>query len=181
MSRRTARGNRLGLALVGAALLLAGLAALIRAAGWWPGVFGRPDSPVISPGTQEFAAEQRWFWLLLALLLVVVGLLALRWLAVQTRTEAVNTLRLEPDPRRGTTKLSARAATAAFAADLGGDGLRRINASLRGSGQRPRLFVAAVLTDTADPATFRHRLGWALDRYRRALETDQLPTTFLLH
>lgn len=181
MNRRTARGNRIGLTLVGAVLLLAGAAALARAAGWWPGVLGPADAPVIAPDTQRFAADQTWFWLLLALVLVGIGLLALRWLAVQTRTEAVGTLRLEPDPARGTTSLPARAATGAFTGDLDGDGqLRRVRATLRHSPSRPQLFVSASLDDTADPPAVRHQLGWAIDRYRRSLEVEQLPTTFLI-
>ena len=177
MSRRTARGNRLGLALVGAALLLAGVAGLIRGLGWWPGVFGAAQSGVTEQSSR-FAAEQGdWFWPVLAAVLVLIGLLALRWLLVQARTGSVRTLRLEQDSRRGTTTVPARVVTAALTADLAdGVPLRRVNAGLTGSPTRPRLHLSAALPAGADPVSARARIGEALWRQRRALEVDRLPT-----
>ncbi len=181
MSRRTARGNRLGLALTGLALLLTGAAALARGLGRWPRVFGDAHAAVTDRHTREVAHGSIWFWIPLAVAVVVVGLLALRWLAVQTRTEAVRAIRLEPDPREGTTTLPARAVTGALHDDLAASPyLRRANATLTGSPARPRLSLTVTLEPAADVAAARHRVHEALGRLRQAMETRHLPTVVTL-
>jgi hypothetical protein len=181
MSRRTARGNRIGLAVVGAALVLAGAAALIRGLDLLPGLFGAPDAAVTDRATRDFVAEQDWFWPVLAAVLIVIGLLALRWLLVQARTGAAADLRIESDPRRGTTTVPARAMTNALVDDLtGGPQLRRVRATLKGSAVAPRLDLSAGLPARADPMAVREQLGRALERHRQALEVEHLPTTVLL-
>ena len=181
MPRRTARGNRLGLALTGLALLAGGLAALARGLGRWPHLLGDAHVPVIDRSTRAFAGDHLWFWIALAAVAVVLALLALRWLAVQTRSEAVRDIRLEPDPRQGTTTLPARAVTGALHDDLGESPyLRRTTASLTGSPARPRLHLVVTLEPEADPAAVRDRVHATLGRLRGAMETADLPTVVLL-
>jgi hypothetical protein len=178
MNRRTARGNRIGLAVVGAALLLAGAAALARGLDLLPDLLGSPDAPVTDQATRDVAADQPWFWPVLAVVLVVIALLGLRWLIVQTRTDALGTLRLEPDAGLGTTRLPARTVTGALSDDLGRSPyLRRVTATLTGNAARPHLHLAAAMAPTAEPGAVRERVHEALDRSRQALEEPQLPTT----
>jgi hypothetical protein len=177
MPRRTARGNRIGLALVGLGLLVAGAAALARGTGLWPRVFGDRHAAVTDRYVRDFADDHLWFWIALAAAAVVVALLALRWLAVQARTDALRSIRLEPDPREGTTTLPARALTGALDDDLAGSVyLRRATATLTGSPARPRLSLTVTLEPDADPAAAKHRIDQALDRARQAMEVADLPT-----
>lgn len=181
MNRRTARVNRLGLAIVGLALVLVGLAALLRGLGLFPDLLGSADAPVTDRRTRDFAADQAWFWPVLALVLVVTALLALRWLTVQTRTDAVRTVRVEPDPRRGRTRLPARAVTGAVEDDVAASPYwRRAQASLGGSPAHPRLYLSATMEPTAEPAPALERVREAVDRSRQALEEPGLPTTVQL-
>lgn len=178
MSRRTARGNRIGLAIVGLVLLLISLLALARSLNVMPGILGSPDAPVIEPRTSEFAAEQTWFWVALAVVLIVIALLALRWLAVQTRSDSLGRLRLESDPRRGVTTMPAGAATGALESDLANSPyLRRASASLDGTATRPRLNLAATIAPSAEVAAAKSRVYEALERYGQAMEAPDLPTT----
>jgi HAMP domain-containing protein len=177
VSRRTARGNRIGLAIVGLALLIAGLLTLARGLDIMPGILGSPDAPVAEQRTRDFLAEQTWFWVVLAVVLVLIALLALRWLAVQTRSDALGKLRLESDARRGATTMPAGAATGALEEDLASSPyLRRASATLNGSASRPRLNLSATIAPSAEVAAAKGRVYEALERYGRAMETPQLPT-----
>jgi hypothetical protein len=178
MSRRTARGNRIGLAIVGLVLLAVSLATLARSLNLMPGILGSPDAPVIEQRTREFAAEQTWFWVVLAVALIVIALLALRWLAIQTRTDTIGRLRLESDPRRGVTTMPAGVATGALENDLvSSPYLRRASASLNGTSTQPRLNLSATLTPSAEVAAAKSKVYEALERYGRAMEAPDLPTT----
>lgn len=172
MNRRTARGNRLGLAVVGAVLLVAGLAALARGLDLLP---GGARSPVTGQAARDLA-DRAWFWPVVAAVLILVTLLALRWLAVQTRADELRVLRLEPDPGRGATRLPARAVTGAVQTDVAASPyLRRADASLGGSSARPRLYLAADLSAGADPGAALERIREAVDRSRQALERPRMP------
>lgn len=174
---RTARGNRIGLAIVGVILLLAGLAALLRALDLMPGILGSADAPVTEQQLRDFADEQPWFWVVLAIVLILIALLALRWLGMQARSEEVRRLRLESDPRRGSTSMPASAATGALEDDLASSPyLRKANAGLNGSPSRPRLHLAVTMEPTAEPRAVLDRTYQALDRYGRALETPETST-----
>jgi hypothetical protein len=178
VNRRTARGNRIGLTIVGLLLLVAGLLVLARALNVMPGILGAPDAPLADQRTRDFGAEQTWFWIVLAVVLVLIALLALRWLAMQTRDDTLRTIRLESDPRRGTTTMPAGAATGALEDDLAASPyLRRVRASLNGSATRPRLNLAATMLPTAEPGAVKHRVYEALERYDRAMESPQTSTT----
>jgi hypothetical protein len=180
MNRRTARGNRIGLAIVGTVLLLAGAAALLRGLDLLPDLFGAAEAPVTSEPTRDFVADQDWFWPAVAAALIVVALLALRWLLAQTRTGALRTLRLQPDARRGATTMPARTLAGALEDDLARSPyLNRPRATHTGSRTSPRLRVAASVEPGADPGAVRTRAQEAVDHCRQALEAPTLPTTVL--
>jgi hypothetical protein len=176
-----AAGNRIALAVVGVIALVAGAAGLARGLDQWPELLGEANVPVLEDDVRELAGRN-WFWPVVAVVLAVVALLALRWLAVQGERGTVRTLRIEPDTRRGGTTLPARAVTGAFADDLaGGSGLRRVRARLVVRPGPPHLAVTAALPPTTDPAAAKQHLYEALGRHRQALETDDLPATLRLH
>lgn len=178
--RRTARGNRIGLAIVGVVLLLVGIAALLRAADVMPGVLGSAQAPVLDQQTQDIAG-QAWFWPVVALVALIIGLLALRWLAVQGRSNTVRQLRLESDNRRGATRLPADAATDALEDDLTASPyLQRAQARLRGSAAHPRLDLSVTMAHNAEPSEALDRTYEALDRYRQALDEPDAPATVRL-
>ncbi|NYH86547.1 hypothetical protein SAMN05421678_108130 [Actinopolymorpha cephalotaxi] len=177
-NRRTALRNRVGLALVGLVLLLAGAAGLARGLNLLPRMFGPASGPVIDPATVRFGVEQKWFWPALAVVAIVLALLALWWLASQTRVDSLRNLRLEPDSRQGVTNLPGKAVTAAIENDLADSPyLHRGHARLTGSAAHPRLHLHVVLDHDADPAAARARIDQALARVRQAVELDELPTT----
>ncbi|WP_433324523.1 alkaline shock response membrane anchor protein AmaP [Spirillospora sp. CA-294931] len=177
-SRRTGRGNRLGLAAVGVALLAAGGAALARGAGLSPSLLGEPDVPVLDRRTRDFADDQVWFWPALATTAIVVALMGLRWLAVQTRTDAVRSMSLEADRRKGATRMPARALTGAVQDDLASaPDLRGARATLAGTVSHPHLRLTVTLDPDADVPGAKLRIQQALDRASRALETEHLTAT----
>ncbi|MEV7966083.1 alkaline shock response membrane anchor protein AmaP [Sphaerisporangium sp. NPDC088356] len=187
----TARANRIGLAIVGLVLLLAGAAALARGLGLR--VLGPRHDQVVSQQVAAYAAGHPWFWPALAVLALVVELLALRWFLLQGRVDTIRYLSLEPDPGRGATHLSARAAASALEDDVEetmrgtrptrGEGARgqRVRATLGGAPTEPRLSLAVVLPDEADPAAARQGVHRAVTRLRQSLETEHLPTVVRMH
>ena len=178
MSRRTARGNRIGMLVVGLVLTAAGAAALARGLAIRPALLGPAHTVVTGEQTRRFAAAHSWFWPALAAIAAVIALLALRWLAVQTRTDAIRHIGLEPDPGHGVTRLSARAATGALEDDLSASPyVQRVNATITGAPTTPRLALTVTLHTHADPALASQRIHQALARFRQALETEHLTAT----
>ena len=178
MRRRTARGNRIGMLIVGLVLAAAGAAALARGLAIRPALLGPAHAPVTDQQTRRYAADHWWFWPALAAAAVVIAVLALRWLAVQTRTGAIGHIGLEPDPRHGITRLSAGAATAALEDDLSASSyVQRVNATVTGAPTTPQLALTVTLHIDADPALASQRIHQALARLRQALETEHLTAT----
>lgn len=172
-TNRLNRGLLLGLGLV---LLLGGAAAVLTGLG----VFGREraDSPVLGPGVTGFAEDQRyWFWPLVALAALGLGLLALWWLLRQGRTADVGELELEPDRSRGGTRLSGTALTGAVAAEIETyRGVADANVRLLGNRASPRLSLRVRLDGRADPGEIRRRIeAQAVAHAREVLGDDRLP------
>ena len=102
------RGNRVLLTLLGLLLLAAGRLGLALSYA----AFGaaRARQPLLLPAARQFAHRNAgWFWPVVAVVAVVLGLLALRWLVRQVGTDRVRHLELEPNPSSGTTTASSSA------------------------------------------------------------------------
>lgn len=175
-TRRTARGNRWGLALVGLVLaavgggaLAVGLEAFGAGAAGTPLGAGPEAAGLPSPGWLPYAV---------AAVAVVVALLALRWLFVQGRVDRVRRLMVEPEAGAGRSELASGAAQGAVEEAVGAlPGVRRARARLQGSERTPRLRLDVVVDDDADVAEVWSRVrGESLTDLRGALEVDRLPT-----
>ncbi|MEU6039801.1 alkaline shock response membrane anchor protein AmaP [Actinomadura sp. NPDC047616] len=178
MTRRTGRTNRLGLALLGLILTAVGGTALARALDLSPRLLGEGHGLVLGEPTRRVAADHWWFWPALAVAAAVIALLALGWLAAQTRTQTVRHVSLEPDPRHGATHLPAQAATHALEDDLtSSPQIHRAHATLTGAPTTPQLTLVVTLRTDTDLTDARLRIQHAVARLRSALETDHLPAT----
>ena len=191
MSSKTARGNRIGLAVVGVLLLAAGGYVLARSLG----AFGteQADAPVYAERTASWIhAQQPWIWITLAAVGVIVALLPLRWLLVQLRTDrlgriAMDTdLALDPDDDgdlgAGRTTLPTSALTTAIGQEIDGyPGVRAVTVHVAGRPDRPELRLEVTIDSDADPARIRTRIvDEAIAHAKAALDTEFLPTQLLL-
>ncbi|GGU98788.1 hypothetical protein GCM10010182_14450 [Actinomadura cremea] len=178
MDRHPARANRTGLILLGVVLLGAGGTGLARGAG----LFGAETTPVLSSGVRSFAEDNAWFWPVIAAVAVVLALLGVLWLIGQIRTHRVPELALEPDPRGGKTRLSARAVTGALQREIEEyPGVRRVRARLLGTSRDPELRLNVTYGQRADPADLRRRIQEeGVPRLCAALERDTVPTVVRL-
>ena len=191
MSSKTARGNRIGLAVVGVLLLAAGGYVLARSLG----AFGteQADAPVYAERSASWIhAQQPWIWITLAAIGVIVALLALRWLLVQLRTDrlgriAMDTdLALDPDDDgdlgAGRTTLPTSALTSAIGQEIDGyPGVRAVTVHVAGRPDRPELRLEVTIDSGADPARIRTRIvDEAIAHAKAALDTEFLPTQLLL-
>jgi len=191
MSSKTARGNRIGLAVVGVLLLAAGGYVLARSLG----AFGteQADALVYAERSASWIhAQQPWIWITLAAIGVIVALLALRWLLVQLRTDrlgriAMDTdLALDPDDDgdlgAGRTTLPTSALTTAIGQEIDGyPGVRAVTVHVAGRPDRPELRLEVTIDSDADPARIRTRIvDEAIAHAKAALDAEFLPTLLLL-
>ena len=178
MSRHTARVSRAGLILTGLILIAGAGAALARSLDAFPTVLGRANVPLLSHAQTRYPTGHPWAWPVAAVAAAVIALLALWWLAAQTRTTTVRRLSLEPDRTHGVTVLPAAAATGAITDELGSwPGIHQASAALQGSPAAPDLQLSVRAEDHADPAILRTRIETeALTHLRTALELDTIPT-----
>ncbi|WP_460861583.1 alkaline shock response membrane anchor protein AmaP [Nocardiopsis coralliicola] len=183
-ARRTARGNRWGLAVVGAVLFAGGAAASAAGAGLLGGSAAGAELGALAgtaPGWLPWAA---------AAAAVLIALLALRWIAAQGRTDTVGSVQLEPEggadsgagPGTGRTTLTAGAAQEALEqAAAACPGVRRARARITESSRTPGLRVDVTLDDDADIAAVCGTLRTGpLNDLRTALERDRLRTVLRL-
>lgn len=159
MGARADRLNRVLLTLLGLLLLALGVLGILPAVG----AFGedRSDDRVLAPELERFVAEHApWLWPLVALLLVLLALLALRWLVQQLRTDRVGDLDLTTDRTRGETHLDAGALTDALVASTERcPGVESAAARLVRTGGSRRLLLHVRLADRADPVAARQALA----------------------
>lgn len=161
MNRRTVRGNRLGLAVVGVILILLGVAGLLL----WAFT---PTRPILTPEL----THPLLLWGV-AVLGVIVALLGLRWLIVQGRRTKRGTFRLESGPT-GDTELTSDGVARAVAADAAASpAVLEASADL-GSGGEVRMDLVA---DEEAPmsAVVAQLSEVAIPRMRSALETPKVP------
>ncbi|GHC94621.1 hypothetical protein GCM10007079_45260 [Nocardiopsis terrae] len=172
-SRRSARGNRLGLVIVGSVLLAAGLAALAVGQGLLGGDLA--SAPLIGDRLNELLAQQ-WVPYAVVAVAFVAGFLALRWLMVQGMNDTVGRLFLERDDT-GNVEMSESVARGALEQEVADyPGVRRARARLTESSDEPHLRLALTLEDDADVAHVWKRVrSEALTNLRGSLGLDQVP------
>ncbi|MHA3705098.1 hypothetical protein ACXR2U_23245 [Jatrophihabitans sp. YIM 134969] len=182
MHQRTARGNRLGLLVLGI-LLLAGGVALFGAHQGWYGA-GGPDTAVYPDSAASFVDDNSgWLWPVAAAVAIIVGLVFLRWLLVQPRTDSVRRLIADSDDGgdgsdgAGRTTLTSGAVADAVEADVETvRGVRRSNATLTGPRDAPSLWLSVTTAADADLGRLRQHLDTqTLPAVRAALEQPDLP------
>ncbi|MFW5418794.1 alkaline shock response membrane anchor protein AmaP [Nocardiopsis sp. CNT-189] len=179
MARRTARGNRWGLALLGSASAALGGAGMAAGYGLWgPGPDGRVLPARLAGAAGPWAPYLPYAGAALALL---VALAALRWILVQARTGAVARAGLE-DAGEGEIVVSASALQDAVRGRAGGyPGVRSVRLRAAGPADAPRLWIDMALDDDADPAELCRRLrAEVLPELRDALGADRLPAVLRL-
>lgn len=179
MHRRTARGNRLGLSIVGVLLLAAGVALFGAHQGWY-GASGTRDVVYPKSAADFVHGNASWLWPVVAAVGIVVGLLFLRWLLVQPRTDTVRRLPADAEDDTagsGRTTLLAAAVTDAVEDDVATvRGVRRARASLSGPRDAPTLWLAVTTAADADLGRLRQHLATqTLPAVRSALEQPELP------
>ncbi|WP_329070766.1 hypothetical protein [Streptomyces sp. NBC_01429] len=171
---RPARLNRALLALLGLLLLAGG--GFVCATHLRRLTVLDPDAALV-PGT---ATPPTWVLYVTAGAAIVVGLLALRWLAAQlARRPRTHTWRLEQDPDQGRTELAASTATEPFVGEVTTyEGVRTAHATLAGTRRAPVLALVIGADQSTDLGAVRARLdAEGLPRLRRALDLDTLPVT----
>ena len=143
MHRRTARGNRIGLAVTGFLLLAGGAALLLAHRDVIP---HGSDQQIYSRTVQRFVHDQdQWLYWVLGIVSALIALWFLRWLLVQPRVDRVSRVVVDSDldgtdAGEGRTVMPAGSAVAPVEADIEAfAGVRRARADLAGSPDAPEL------------------------------------------
>jgi hypothetical protein len=182
MTRHTARVSRTGLVIIGLILLLGAGAVLARSLNASTPVLGNPHAPLLTHGQVQYPTNNSWVWPVVAAVSFLIAVLALWWMAAQTRSRAVRRMPLEPDRVHGTTALRADAATGAMTDELESHpSIRAADALLHGSSTTPGLRLGVTAENRADPRLVRAGIeNEALPHLRGALELDKIPTVVRL-
>ena len=172
----TARLDRFLLTVLALALTAAGVLALLVGLG----VFGdrMRDQPVFDNFVSRYVGDNgSWLWPVIALAVLVLGYLALRWLIAQLRPTGVRTIQLEPGSTTGHTDLAGAAVTDAVTDEINSyRGVAGTSARLVGDELDPRLQLRVQLDSRADVASLRQRIETdAVAHARQALDDAQLP------
>jgi len=178
MRQHAARGNRIGLTLLGLVLLLAGAALLAQS----HGLFGHHNSTqaIYPPAAQRYVHTHSWIWAAVAAAAIIIGLLCLRWLLVQPRRDRLRRARLDHE-RSGETGAGRTVLLTAALGDVIDDdltalpGVRSATGQLAGSPDQPDLWLSITTADDADLATLRqHLTAELLPALRGALNQPDL-------
>lgn len=178
MRRHAARGNRIGLTLLGLALLLAGAALLAQSRGY----FGHHTSTqaIYPPAAQRDVHAHSWIWAAVAAAAIIIALLCLRWLLVQPRRDRLRRARLDHEGSGGTGAGRTVLLTAALGDVIEDDltalpGVRSATGQLAGSSDRPDLWLSITTNADADLAMLRqHLTAELLPALRGALNQPDL-------
>lgn len=168
------RVNRGVLLLVGLLLVAVGVLTLLLGLGVL--LPGRADGPVLTPDMSRFAADTGWFWPAAAGAGVVLALLALRWLALQLRSNHLGDIAVEDDRRRGETVLRPSAVTGALDAEIGTyHGVETVDFGLREHRGRTLLLIRVGLDGRVGVAQVREAVeDRAVAHARQALDDPDL-------
>lgn len=183
MTRHTARVSRTGLAIIGLILLLGAGAVLARGLDASTTVLGNQHAPLLTQGQVQYPTKNSWVWPVVAAGSFVIAVLALWWMAAQSRTRTVHRLPIEPERLHGTTTLRADAATGAMTDELESrhPSIRASDALLHGSATTPGLRLGVTAENRADPGLVRAGIETeALPHLRAALELDKIPAVLRL-
>ncbi len=173
---RTARLDRTLLVLLGTLLTAAGVLTLLAGLS----IFGttlRNDSVLDNAVGRFFGHNGQWLWPVVALAVLVLGYLALRWLLGQLAPTAVRGLQLDPGSTTGQTELSSGALTGAVAGEIRGyRGVTGASARFTGDELDPALHLKVRLDARAHVGSVRERIETeAVAHARQALEQPDLP------
>ncbi|MDT0331099.1 Asp23/Gls24 family envelope stress response protein [Nocardiopsis lambiniae] len=172
-ARRSARGNRQGLLLVGIVLLAGGAVAF--AAG--RGLFGArvAEGSLLDDGAMAVLGSP-WAPYVAVAVAFVAAFLALRWLMVQGLNDTVGRLVLERG-EEGRVEMSESVARGALEQEVADyPGVRRARARLTESADEPHLRLSLTLEDDADvTGVWRRVRSDALANLRRSLELERIP------
>ncbi len=173
---RTARLDRSVLVLLGVLLTAAGVLTLLVGLGTFGSTL-RNNSVVDNAVGRLFGHNGPWLWPLVALVGLLLGYLALRWLAGQLAPTAVRDLELDPGSTTGQTELSSGAVTGAVSGEIRGyRGVSGASARFTGDELAPALHLRVRLDARADVVAVRERIeSQAVAHVRQALEDPDLP------
>jgi len=172
----TARLDRSLLLLLGLLLTAAGvLGLLVGFDVFGSGLRGRPvlDNVV----GRFFGTNGGWLWPVIALVFLLLGYLALRWLIAQLRPTGVGDLELEPRSSTGHTDLVGAALLDAVVGEIRSyRGVAAAAGRITGHALGPELRLRVQLDSRADVAALRRRIETgAISEVRQALDNPQLP------
>lgn len=172
----TPRLDRFLVLLFGVLLTAAGVLALLVGLG----VFGSRlrAQPVLDNVAGDYVGRNsQWLWPVIALVGLLLGLLALRWLMKQLTPTAVRDLQLEQAATDGHTDLSGSAVTSAVSQEIRDyRGVTGASARLTGEETDPQLVLRVQLDRRADVAAVRDRISeQAIAHARQALDNPELP------
>lgn len=161
---RTDRLNRVVLTGLGLLLVAGGVLGLVRSLFGFGAAAARDR--LLSPPERLWVHHHAgWFWLVVALLSLLLAIGCLRWLVAQLRSERIGMLVVGSDASAGRTRLSASAVADAVTSDVSAyPGVARASARLVHDPGRPDVLLTVALTENAD-----------LIAVRRQVETEAVP------
>ncbi|MFI6450145.1 alkaline shock response membrane anchor protein AmaP [Streptosporangium amethystogenes] len=177
MADKTARGNRLGLLLVGLALMALSALVMARGAGAFPPAVASARGPLVDAQTRAaFARYDPWLWWVVAAAAIVLALFGLRWLLVQGRSRRLSGIRLDGGPA-GITEVDAHSVTDAAAAEAGSHpSIIGATAAMTGTSEHPAVRMRVAVVEDAPMSAVREQLsGVVIPHMRQALETERIP------
>lgn len=177
MDRKTSRGNRLGLLLIGLLLIILGGLVIARGARLFPQSFAPANAPLITDSVRSaFVRDHPMLWWMVAGAAIALALLGLRWLLVQGRSQKLSGIRLQRGPT-GITEVHTDRVADAMATEVGSQpGVLGASAALVGTNAHPAVRLRMAVAETVPMNAIREQLGGrALPHMRQALETDRVP------
>ena len=177
MYRRTSRLNHVLLTLVGLVLLAGGAYLVLRHLGRL-GARQPAHDHVYDHSEAHWLHDHKWIWLVVAAVVIVIGLIAVRWLLVQVRLDRIRTLRIDRDLHAaGHTRMAADVLTDAIETDvLTYPGVTRVRAVLVGAVDAPEIVLRVQTRPLAELGTaFGRIVSDALPAARTALDAPDLP------
>ncbi|MEV8633450.1 hypothetical protein AB0395_17490 [Streptosporangium sp. NPDC051023] len=177
MDRKTGRGNRLGLLIMGLLLTLLGGYTLARGAHALPQTMAPGGEPLVNdPVRAVFARYDPWLWWVIAAAAIVLALFGLRWLLVQGRRDRLGDFRLESGSG-GITDVRTSTVANAIADEVGSHpAILSASASMIGTKEHPAVRLRVVADEKAPMSAVREQLsGYAIPHMRQTLERDHVP------